>query len=130
MKIYRSSRCVPGVSRRSPDRLLLLLSRDGRDSENHPGCSVGLALSPPNCSFVPVDGISDAQSITAVHSLQEIFFILSRSGLCRKKLDHLRLHTNVVAKPIDPFDAGLSTKPGYLPLGVMTHVELCLFEGA
>src|SRR6266550_3990450 len=47
-----------------------------------------------------------------------------------KKSEHLLLRSRILTKAFDPFDAGFSPEPGELPLHVMPHVELGLFDCA
>src|SRR2546423_2796462 len=78
-----------------------------------------------------VDGLSDAQSIPALRSLQG-FFLLMALILCSagQQFQDVSLHRRVVAETLDPFDIRLAPKPGELPLRVMSHVQFCLLDCA
>src|SRR6185295_4585862 len=76
-------------------------------------------------------GLSDAQSIPALRSLQGFFslsvLIFWSAG---QQFQNALLHHGVVAETIHPFDTRLAPKPGELSLRVMSHVEFRLLDCA
>ena len=56
-----------------------------------------------------------------------IYSVFTKGIELRKEL---LLHSRIVPKAFNPFEAGFSPEPGELPLRVMPHVELGLFDCA
>ena len=60
-----------------------------------------------------------------IRALQAIF---CRARINGKQSQNLLLNCRVVTEAINPLDARLAPEPGQLPLCVMAHVELRLFD--